>query len=247
MSYPFKLTEMKKMTLVLGLAAGLASCTKTSEEKPVVKNDGYVCSTCATTPEAKAEHDGSSAGVYKGVVVGSSGTLAIYVHNVGTEVKAILNFDGAQATLTSESFSTWKPGEPIKNAKFTGTINGKKADVVFSVDSIGNQPAIEVIIPGHNVLGTIFKETSNTLVKSYEGIYTGDRTGPFNMTLYGNKVAIITNSKTFIIMDSMRSNTIDVIEEGMEVKGTVDADVVKGDWRDNYNNFQGTWTGKRTL
>lgn len=238
---------MKKLTLVLTLAAGISSCTKVSEEKPVVKNDGYVCSTCTSMPEAKAEHDASSAGVYKGVVVGSSGTLVIYVHNVGTEVKAILNFDGSQATLTSESFSTWKPGQPIKNAKFTGTINGKKADVVFSVDSTGKKPTIEVIIPGHNVLGALYKETSTTLVKSYEGVYTGDRTGPFNMTFYGDKVAIITNSKTFVIMDTMMNNAIDVLEEGMEVRGKVDADVVKGDWRDSYINIQGTWTGKRTL
>ena len=120
-----------------------------------------------TTLHPKEQFNNSSGGVYKGVIVGSTGTIALYLYNTGTEVKALVAFDGQNGTLSTTSLSAWAPGQPISNALFTGTINGQQVEAMFSVEANGQNPTVTVQIPGHTVYVAIYKETSTTLIKNY--------------------------------------------------------------------------------
>src|SRR5690348_4242 len=61
----------------------------------------YKCSSCADEPEANASYDATGQGVYKGVVIGSSGTITFNIANDGT-YSATLVIDGTTYELTTE-------------------------------------------------------------------------------------------------------------------------------------------------
>lgn len=237
---------MKQLTLALLVIASLVSCNKEDDPPAATTPAAYVCPTCVTTPEAKAEHDATSGGVYKGVIVGSSGTIALYLYNTGTEVKALVSFDGQNATLTTQSLSTWTPGQAITNALFTGTINGQAISAYFSVGANGANPQVQLTIPGHTVHVAVYKETSTALVKNYEGTYAGDDQGTFNMTLHGNEYSIVPDGGD-IIVGTLVNGAIDITNGKVEIKGTFNGDDVNGTWKDTPKSKQGTWSGKRTL
>lgn len=238
---------MKKITiLLLAVVAAFASCTK--EEKDKKEDKPYTCASCVTTPEAKSEYDNSSAGVYKGVIVGSTGTIALYLHNTGTEIKAIVVFDGKTATLTNSTLSSWTPGQAIKDAVFTGEVNGVPVEAKFSVDADGKNPKVTVTIPGHNIKVGVYKEVSATLIKGFEGTYSNDLLvlGAFNLTLNGNTYTIVTTT-TEPFTGTLSNGGVDVSGEGVEVKGTFNGEEISGTWKNTNNSTQGTWKGKRTL
>ncbi len=242
---------MRQLTLTLLLVSTLFSCKKDENDTPNNNNTAptpYVCPTCVTTPEAKAEHDAGSGGVYKGVIVGSSGTIALYLYNTGTEVKALVSFDGKNATFTTQSLSSWSPGQAITNALFTGVIDGVNMSAYFSVDANGQNPKVQMTIPGHTVTVAVYKETSTSLIKNYEGTFTGDDAGTFNMTLNGNDYSIVVSSGG-ILEGTLVNGAIDHLtqKDQVEVKGTFSGDDVSGTWKDTKSTKQGTWTGKRTL
>lgn len=243
---------MRKLTIALLLVAGFVSCEKDDNNTNNTNTptnttpEPYKCATCVSTPEAKSDYDASSAGVYKGVLVGSSGTIALYLYNSGTEVKALVSFDGQNATLTSQSLSSWTPGQPISNAIFTGTINGQSITAVFSVAANGQNPQVQVNIPGHTVHVALYKETSTALVKNYEGTYIGDDNGTFNMTLHGTEYSIVITSGGIMVDDLVNGAIDHLTNDKVEVKGAFSGDDVSGTWKDD-DGKQGTWSGKRTL
>jgi hypothetical protein len=242
---------MKKVLFALLMSAGLFACSKDDDNKttnPTNNNTDttYKCSSCITQAEAKSEHNNSTAGVYKGVLVGSSGTIAIYLFNTGTEVKALVAFDGKNATLTSTALGSWSPGMPISNAPFTGKIDGKDMSATFSVDSMGKNPRVQVQIPGHDVKVAIYKETSTTVIKNYEGTYTGDRSGTYNLTLNGSDFYIVTNSGD-PFSGTLVNGKVAINKDQVEINGEFKGDEVTGTWKDGKKGTQGTWKGKRTL
>src|SRR5690606_31756711 len=91
------------------------------------------CTSCVSSPEAQAQLDNSSAGVYKGVITGSSGTLVFYIGNGNSEIKALITFDGKSAVLTNTSLSDWTPGDAVNAAIFTGTLDGKQIEAKLTV------------------------------------------------------------------------------------------------------------------
>ena len=166
----FKLPIMKKIIFISCLfcmATLFSNCKK--DETP---DDKYKCATCKTTPDALAVNDGSSKGVYKGVVIGSSGTIEINILNGGTTITAVLVIDGTTINLTSTT--TWVAGQQY-TAPFTGTFNGSTVTVEFSVDASGEEPEIIASnIPGHpNASFVVVKESSKNLVESFEGTFRG--------------------------------------------------------------------------
>jgi len=147
----------------------------------------------ATKPEAVAANNASSAGVYKGVIVGSSGYFNLSIKNGSDAITCKFVFDGNEVALTSKSFGSWAAGQPINNAVFTGTLNGQTINLTFSCDANGANPAVTVTIPGHTVYASVVKEKSDTLVKCYEGTYTiakakGTISGTWNFVYYGQLV-----------------------------------------------------------
>jgi len=241
---------MKKLTLALLLVTVLISCNKSEEKEPATSTPAYVCPTCTTAPEAKAEHDNSSGGVYKGIMVGSSGVVALYLFNTGTEVKMLVTFDGKNTTLVTTSLSGWAPGQAITGATFTGTLDGQAIAVVFSVNANGQNPTMVAAIPGHTVKVAIYKETSTMMVKNYEGTHEGTNpsdNGTFNMTFHGDNFSIVTSGRDEPFVGKLVNGSIDMVADNVEIKGSFSGDDVSGTWKNNNSNTHGTWKGKRTM
>ena len=159
---------MKKNHMLLALLAILSfSACKKSDDAAA---PAYTCTTCKTTPDALAANDASSKGIYKGVVIGSSGTLTINIANGGATITAIMVIDGLTVNLTSAV--AWVAGQPYV-ADFTGTMNGTAVVIHFSVGVNGNTPiATSTTIPGHATASlNLIKETSTGLVECFEGTY----------------------------------------------------------------------------
>jgi hypothetical protein len=240
---------MKKYLLILSAFAMLSSCKKEDQNTTdPTTTEPYKCTTCITTPEASAQYDNNSGGVYKGVIVGSTGTIALYLYNTGTEVKALVAFDGKNATLSTTSLSSWTPGQAISNALFTGIIDGQTVQAIFSVDANGQNPMVQLTIPGHTISVAIYKETSATLIKNFEGTYSGDDNGIFNLAFSGNNYSIVTDGGGAPIQGSLVNGKVELTHNGVEVKGEFQGtDHIEGAWKDTDNNTQGTWSGNRTL
>jgi hypothetical protein len=161
------------------LIVSFVSCKKDKASTP-----SYTCTTCKTTPDAKAANDASNKGVYKGVIIGSSGTIMFDLQNNGTTITAIMVLDGVTVNLTASVSIV--AGQSFV-APFTGTLNGQPVSITFSVGATGSTPTVTTSsIPGHpNSSFTIIKETSTSLVEAFEGTYstTQPESGNFNMVL----------------------------------------------------------------
>lgn len=172
---------MKKIFLLSFTACVLfASCKKDKEPE----TPSYTCTGCKATPDALAANNSSSKGIYKGFVIGSSGTILFDVANNGTLITAVMVLDGV--TINLSSAVAWVSGQPYA-ANFTGMLNGAPVTINFSVGVNGSSPTINASnIPGHpNATLTVIKETSTSLVECFEGTYntTLPESGTFNMIM----------------------------------------------------------------
>lgn len=239
--------KMKKAVLssLMLILLLISACKK--DEPDQQQSTPYKCASCAQTSEAKPTFDNNSGGVYKGVLVGSSGTIALYLYNTDSVIQALVAFDGTKATLQCSSLKNWKPGDAISNALFTGTINGKTINALFSVDAHGQNPTVDVQIPGHDVTVAVYKETSSLVIRNFEGTYTGDDNGIFNMVFSGNDFSIVTDGGD-VFESTLVNNELDYNTNGIIVKGQFKGtDELSGTWKNTNTNEQGTWSGKRTL
>lgn len=252
--------HLKQISLLLSACILIAfgACKKDKDKDPDPggnNNPGtpYTCATCVKTPEANAAYDNSSRGIYKGVLVASTGTIKFNVGNDGNSITAIMVIDGETISLTSSI--TWEDGEPYV-AAFTGMMGTEPVSVTFSVAPDGQSPQIIASsIPGHsNASFTLIKETSNALIEGFEGTYSiSDGTkGTFNILLsralkkWGG---VAREQGTF--HDEKISGTIDgdkLIDDdskGTSI-GTLSSDEIKGTFEDGEGNTV-TVSGKRTL
>lgn len=124
-----------------------------------------------TSPEAIAAYDASSAGIIKGILVGSTGNFKFSVKNGNDSVYCKVTFDGNTGTLLSTDFQSWTPGQAINRAKFTGKVGTVDVVVYLSCGTDGSNTSVEFTIPGHTIVVSVIKETSTALVKGYEGTY----------------------------------------------------------------------------
>lgn len=211
----------------------------------------YECLTCVDSPDALAIHDNSVKGVYKGIVVASTGTISINIQNGSSTITATMVLDGITTVLTStveviEGQSYVSP--------FTGTYNGNPISITFSVGLGGSTPTIVTSsIPGHpNASFQIFKETSTALIEAFEGTYSkSGETGVFNIVLssaLGGFSGIAKSNQTNEINDvegDYNANGQLLNEDGVVV-ATVTGDVLSGSFVDG-NNDQVVVNGNRTL
>lgn len=154
-------------------------------------------STLPVKPEAVAGLDHSSAGIVKGVLVGSTGTFKFSIKNGNDSIYCRMTFDGKTGLLLPETnLSSWKPGTAFESS-FSGTVGTQQVFASFSCNSDGGSPIAFFEIAGHDVAVSLAKETSSMLIKGYEGSYTvrkstSDKTfirkGIFNFILYNNQV-----------------------------------------------------------
>jgi hypothetical protein len=177
-----KISNMKKihLFLIVTIVISFSACKKTDD---TVVTPPYKCATCKTTPDAMAANDGSNKGIYKGVVLGSSGTIVFDLQNNGTTITAVMVIDGTTANLSSTVDVV--EGQPYV-APFSGTLNGQPVSITFSIGTIGQNPTVTTSsIPGHpNSSFAIVKENSTSLLECFEGTaVAGSETHTFNLIL----------------------------------------------------------------
>lgn len=225
----------------------MTSCSK-DDETPVAS---YTCMTCKTTPDALAANDASIKGMYKGIIVGSTGSISINIQNGSSTITATMVLDGVSVALTSNVVLV--DGQSYV-APFTGTFNGSPISMTFSVGLGGTSPTmVSSSIPGHpNAVFVLSKETSTSLIEGFEGTYsvTGGEKGVFNIVLSRalSKFGYVVREDGQADTDS-GSGTINsssqLILEG-RVIGTISGDALNGSFKDDENRTV-TIIGKRTL
>lgn len=232
--------------LFAGICILTSSCSKDDSSDTV-----YSCLTCKTTPDALAANDASIKGVYKGIIIGSTGTISINIQNGSSTITATMVLDGVSVALTSNV--SLVDGQSYV-APFTGTFNGSPISITFSVGLSGASPTmVSSSIPGHpNAVFELYKENSTSLIEGFEGTYSvaGGEKGVFNMVLSRSlaKFGYIVREDGQTDTDS-GSGTINssnqLILEG-RVIGTIAGDGLNGSFKDD-NDRTVTITGKRTL
>jgi hypothetical protein len=243
---------MKKSAILFVAAATLfiyTGCGKSGSNK----DPDYTCTTCTTTPEAKAANDASFKGVYKGVLIGSTGTIKFDVNNAGTTLTATLVIDGVTSTLTATVIA--QSGQtPTYVSDFTGTLSGQPVTIKFSVGSGGQNPVVvSATVPGHTgITFVLVKETSTALIEAFEGTYetTKPESGTFNIIL-SRKLALwgaLARKNGSTEVDNDANGTIsgdNLVREGITI-ATIAGDALAGEFTDG-NNKKVTLKGKRTL
>lgn len=231
---------MKKLMTLLLIGIFCIGCSSDS--------DSDNSNSLATTPSAKAEFDSSNFGIYKGVIIGSTGVVTINIKNDGN-LKATLVIDGVSSTYTSTGEATLN--QPINDLRFT---NGSNTFDI-NVSANGN----DIVVTASNIenhIGATFnivKEYSTDLVKCYQGTYIGSKdNGVFNIIildqdLYGlSRSNIFEESETLFLNGDFIQNTISGTFDGGSFSGTASGNNISGTWQ-NASQETGTWTGQRTL
>lgn len=229
---------MKKLLLSLLVCASLLSCS----------NDDNDDNNLSNSPTATASYDSKNFGIYKGVFVGSTGTIVINLKNNGSTLSATLVIDGKTTVFTSQDVVT-----EGSNTDITFTHNNDYFD--FTVNANGTNPTVSNIhISGHPEAAiNVGKEESDVQVYCYVGTFTEDGTtgGTWNLIIYGNKVTgmVLPNDGQVLpfIVGTISNNTIIAELPGhATITGTVNGNSVSGTW-ENYDNETGTWKSTRRL
>lgn len=176
---------MRKFVVIFSLVlmTYLIACSK--NESSDVEKPAPVVPTVTTLPskaETKSQYDNTNFGVYKGVIIGSTGIIVFYINNENNVVKCYLSIDNKKDTLNTTAKIVL--GQPIVDVLFTG----KFSSVVINADKNGKNATLSKIkIDGHNnVESYIEHEKSTSQIKCYEGTMTGDLTGTFNCIRFGS-------------------------------------------------------------
>lgn len=240
---------MKKLLAFLFMGLILISCSKDDNSS----SNNTTPEPLATAPVAKAENDASSTGVYKGVFVGSTGILSIYVKNGDNTVKAILKIDGKTFTFTAT-------GEVVKDQAITGLTFTCPEGHSFKLNVLadGSDYSItDIMVSGHpNASINLIKETSTQLVRCYEGTYVEtnkpSNTGTFNMIISGTKVKGLARGTssdhiTWLYGQATTTSIAGTTSDQSYYSGKIEGDNISGTWSNSNQTETGTWTGKRTL
>ena len=226
---------MKKILLAVILGTLAFSCSSDSSSSSSLSN----------TPEAKAMYDGSNYGIYKGVFVGSSGSVYININNDGT-IFATLVIDGTTFNYTTTESATLN--SIISGLTFT---NGTSS-FDFNVDATGNFATISNIsINGHpNASLYIIKEFSDAIVKCYVGTFNGDDAGVFNLIVSDGEINGLAKSNSDTESISLAgletSNVITGTFSGGTFSGNVNNNSISGTWQNTLSE-SGSWSGTRKL
>ena len=195
-------------------------------------------------PDALAAENLKSGGIYKGVLVGSSGFLVVVLQSGKKEIRVTV--DGESRTLATDGLTSWVSGTLIKPTVFTSG----DWSVSFSVGPEGQSPSISLNIAGHaGAEAVILKELSTDQVRIYEGSYSGSETGTWNFVVQGPVLSGVSRNTS----DSSTTTFYGLVSEGkitleppITGSGTFSVDDVSGTWQTD-TSVSGTWTGKRVM
>ena len=219
--------------------------------------------------KGNAKYDNSAFGLYRGVVVGSSGWIEINIFNDGSSVSSKVSIDGKTETQTSNY--TFEEGKAISNANFTS----ETVRFEFSVNADGKNPLVnKITIDGHDyVITSVKKETSTTPSQVYEGIIEDPQNGPgiFNVVRAGSSFSGICKP-SYTSIGYYMSGTVDSDDnftgsgrwkqydnEGLDIDvtltitGKFSGTTVSGTWKtswkaaDSSGTNSGTFSGQQSL
>jgi len=234
------LSFMKKIILLFVFSMTFAGCSSDNNDSSTPDDN------LSTAPEAKVEFDASNYGVYKGIFVGSTGTVYVNINNSGS-VSAKMVIDGTAYNFTTSGTAT--NGQAIAALTFS---NGSSS-FDFNVLSDGEDPYIDNLnISGHpNANVQLFKEYSFAHIKCYLGTFSGDSSGVLNIATtsdgYVLGLALPNDDTNAVYLDgSVEENSIaGTFEDGTFI-GTINNNSISGTWQ-NSAPESGTWTGTRKL
>jgi hypothetical protein len=233
--------KMKILTIVMLAGLFLAGCSD---------DDGpYVCSSCSDSPDALAVNDASGKGIYKGVVIGSSGTIILDIANSDATITGVLVIDDEEIELTADG---------VFDGGFEGYLYGtisseNDVSIGFYTNSTGSEYEIwSVTIPGHpDAFVGVIKEYSDQLVEIFEGTYSGDESGTFNMVVLRDDDSgewyAATDGETFFEGEIDGGEVVGIDDDQqIVIAGTLSGDSASGQWED-ISGGTGSWKAKRTL
>ena len=211
--------------------------------------------TLATMPDANVQFDNSNYGVYKGVFVGSSGTIVINLNNNGA-ITATAIIDHVRFDFTTTDVITLGQASTIH---FVSGVNS----FTYSVNASGANPTFSnIILPGHvqpNI--SVAKETSSNLVVCLEGTYT-TTSGPadhgtWNFIVTGTQMAGIGYSTSGNSQLTLTGTVVNNILNGTATPpppnsiatatGSFNGANSSGTWSNTGTGQTGTWTATRTF
>lgn len=238
-----------------------------TKHKPLMKNTLFLCSlttmlifgcgkpdtkssnnSLPAKAETKRQYDNTSFGVYKGVIIGSSGYIVFRINNGDNVIKGYLSIDDKKDTLSTTQ--TLVAGQRIVDLKFAGSFSS----MTLNADNDGQGAQISNIkIEGHpgNVAGIVVHENSTRQVFCYEGKLSGSQMGTFNCTKIGAGRGDSTEG--FVDVSFAAKFTLDTLYVGYGYlyHNEINANFYTfPDFRDvkfsvqgkfDNNNFNGTW------
>jgi len=236
---------MKKFLVktLLSITIIFASC---SENDPLITiNDS-----AEELPIALSQYDNSNYGIYKGVFVGSSGTILVNLNNNGV-ISVSLTIDGVNYPFTSTESIT-------ENEQTETTFTYQNNSFSFTVNADGSNPLItNVSIEGHpNASIIVVKENSSYVAQLYEGSYEGidqnNDQGTFNAIVFNGAVYILSKSSVYG-SSSYASGSVDGnMVSGASSLGTIfsgnieNDEVMNGTWKITQTNEKGIWSLTRS-
>ena len=232
--------NISRVILLIIIALTTFQSCSSSDDSSSTKN-------LTQTPQAKSEYDQSNFGLYKGVFVGSSGIVIIDINNTNNTIAATLIIDNV-----TYNFSSNQTLQANQNTTLN-FVDGSNS-FTFIVSGNGVNPTItNLSINGHpNAAIVVVKEISTILVKCFEGTYSGDDSGTFNIVIYGNLIkGLVGNASTepYIADGEVQDNETSgsgTVTSGAIFTGTINANNCSGSWTNLEEAMSGNWSGVRT-
>jgi hypothetical protein len=212
------------------------------------KKDTPTNNNLTDTPTAKTQYDATNFGIYKGVFVGSSGTIIVDISNSGT-FTATLKIDGVTYNFTTNQ--TVQINQPT-TLNFSNGTNS----FTFSVSANGANPTItNLIINGHpNAAILVVKEISTSIIKCFEGTFTGGDSGVFNAVIFNTTIKALVRStranSNSIANGTITNNQISAtgsVSTGATFTGTLNGNSFTGTWTNAQAALNGNFSGTRTF
>lgn len=209
----------------------------------------------ANSPEARPENDASGKGIYKGVLIGSSGYVKVNMDNAGNgSISLTLNIDGTNYNLIT--LQTYSPEYGFEG-NFIGLVGGDSATIGFYTNANGTSYGFfNINIPGHpNACLQLAKERSNALVRCFGGTFSGSDSGTINFLLYDdewNALARGSGDSDCAELDGiLNGNTLvcdcDFDGDGdddLDFTGTLSGNSMSGTWS-SPDGGSGNWSASR--
>jgi hypothetical protein len=236
---------MKNLIIKALLFTAIIFCSCSENDPLITINDS-----AEELPIALTQFDNSNFGIYKGVFVGSSGTILVNLNNNGV-ISVSLTIDGVNYPFTSSETITENQQTEItfayENNSFSFTVNADGSNPLITNVSIEGHPDASIIV---------VKENSSYVAQLYEGSYEGidqnNDQGTFNAIVFNGAVYILSKSSVYG-SSSYASGLVDGnLVSGASSLGTIfsgnieNDEVMNGTWKITQTNEKGIWSLSRS-